>query len=149
MRPRSKVITCVVKFPGNHPLPPPYSNPGEMWGGSMPIRSDHSGLSSTPKLNFSVISIKHRFRGTCGMWNTPTWRNKPPRGCWRWQLGNIRGLTAGLGLRGNGLCAVVAEELQAEFIYELVECAKAVHLRTCGMCESWHGSLVCRTMYIM
>ena len=37
-----------------------------------------------------------------------------------------RGLTAGLGLHGDGLLCVVASKLQAEFIYEDVEGAIAV-----------------------
>ena len=93
-------------------------------------------------------------RGTCGTWSTRTWsssacgagfsrrwlgvssgicsgtwRNKPRRGCCRWWPRNVRGgfvprpaneggRTAGPGLRGGGL--------QAEFIYEHVEGAKAV-----------------------
>ena len=66
-----------------------------------------------------------------------TWRNRPCRGCCRWRPGNVRGgvvprlQTKEVGLLGPGFaavdcCAVVADELQAEFIYEHVEGAKAV-----------------------
>ena len=71
--------------------------------------------------------------GTCC-----AWCNKPRRGCCRWQPGNVRGgvvprlaneggRTAGPGLRrAVDCCAVVADKLQAEFIYGHVEGAKAV-----------------------
>ena len=36
------------------PLPPPYPRRGEIWV-VRGLSSDHSGLGSTPKLNFSVI----------------------------------------------------------------------------------------------
>ena len=64
-----------------------------------------------------------------------TWRNKQHRGCCRWCLGNVQGGVvphpAKIGLLGPGFMAVdcgavVADELQAEFIYEHVEGAKAV-----------------------
>ena len=69
--------------------------------------------------------------GTC------TWRNRPRRGCCLWRPGNVRGgvvprpANEEVGLLGPGFtavdcCAVVADELQAEFIYEHVEGAKAV-----------------------
>ena len=78
---------------------------------------------------------RHVDRGTCGTWSTRmwsssacgagfprrwpgvssgtccTWRNKPRRGCC---------------FAAVDCCAVVADELQAEFIYEHVEGAKAV-----------------------
>ena len=70
--------------------------------------------------------------GTCC-----TWRNKPRRSCCRWRPGNVQGgvvprpATKEVGLLGPGFtaedcCAVVTDELQAEFIYEHVEGAKAV-----------------------
>ena len=70
--------------------------------------------------------------GTCC-----TWRNRPHRGCCRWRPGNVRGGVVprpakkrgrllGPGFAAVDCCAVVADELQAEFIYEHVEGAKAV-----------------------
>ena len=70
--------------------------------------------------------------GTCC-----TWRNRPCRGCCQWRLGNVRVVlshalqTKEVGLLGPGFmavdcCAVVANELQAEFIYEHLEGAKVV-----------------------
>ena len=69
--------------------------------------------------------------GTCC-----TWRNRLCRGCCRW-LGKVQGgvvprvANKEVGLLGPGFvvvdcCAVVSDELQAEFIYEHVEGAKAV-----------------------
>ena len=66
-----------------------------------------------------------------------TWRNKPHRGSCRWRLGTFGVVLSytlkmkEVGLLGPGLaavdcCVVVAGELQAEFIYEHVEGAKAV-----------------------
>ena len=62
---------------------------------------------------------------------------KPRRGCCLWRPGNVRGgvvpdpaneggRSAAHGLRLGFCCVVVSDELQAEFIYEHVEGAKAV-----------------------
>ena len=101
------------------------------------------------------MCCRHRDRDTCGMWNTSTWfsstwvacfhmqwpgvssdtcctcRYKPHRGCCGWQTGNVWGSvlphTAKKEVRLLGWgCPVVADELQAEFIYEHVEGAKVV-----------------------
>ena len=135
------------------PLPPSCQRCGKIWGG-LRLASDHSGLGSMPKLKSSVIvtpacaaDMEAEVLVACG---TPergfpllvglassdtccTLHNKPHRGCCRWPPGNIQcgvvphfanegGLTAG----PVDCCAVVANELQAEFIYEHVEGAKAV-----------------------
>ena len=82
--------------------------------------------------------------GTCC-----TWHNRPCRGCCLLWPGNVRGgvvphpankggRTAGLGFAAVDCCAVVADELQAEFIYEHVEGAKAVagpRVRSVGIHE--------------
>ena len=96
------------------------------------------------------MSCRHGDRGTCGMWNTRTWSSSACghvsicRGRVFLQVLVVLGATdhakvvAGggqgtfgvvllsLGFAAVDCCAVVADELQAEFIYEHVEGAKAV-----------------------
>ena len=101
------------------------------------------------------MCCRHVDRGTCGTWSTRTWSSSACGACFRrlwpgvssgtcctWHnkpevvAGGGRGMfhalqTKEVGLLGPGFvavdcCAVVADELQAEFIYEHVEGAKAV-----------------------
>ena len=70
---------CEVKFPRNgrlRPLLPPACDLVK-FGVVRGRASDHSGLGSMPKLNFSVTvtpacAANNRGTGTCGMWNTRT-----------------------------------------------------------------------------
>ena len=161
-------LECEVKFPGNGrppPLPPPYPRRGKFWVVRGPS-SDHSGLGSMPKLNFSVIVTP-----ACAA-DTETKvlvaRGAPERGLpplvGQVSVGGGRvflqvfvvlGATnhaevvasggrgmfgvvlshalqkKKVGLLGPGFaavdcCAVVADKVQAEFIYEHVEGVKAV-----------------------
>ena len=159
---------CEVKFPGNgrpRPLPPPTRDMvkfGVVRGPS----SDHSGLGSTPKLNFSVMVTPACAADTqtevlvaCGApeRGLPALVGHVSVGGGRMflQVLVVLGATdhaevVASGGRGTfgvvlshalqreevGLlcpgfaavdcCTVVADELQAEFIYEHVEGAKAV-----------------------
>ena len=161
-------FTAQVKFPGNgrpRPLPPPTRDVVKFWVVRGPS-SDHSGLGSTPKLNFSVIVTPACAADTetevlvaCG---APE-RGLPPlvghvsvgggrvflqvlvvlgttnhtevvaggsRGTFGVVLSHALQMKE-VGLLGPGFaavdcCAVVTDDLQAEFIYEHVEGAKAV-----------------------
>ena len=166
---------CEVKFPGNGrpcPLPPPTRDLvkcGVVWG----LSSDHSGLGSTPKLNFSVIITP-----ACAAdmeTEVLVARGTPERGLpplvGHVSLGggrvflqvlvvlgatNHAEIVAGggqgtfgvvlshalqskeVGLLGPGFaavdcCAVVANELQAEFIYEHVKAVARTGVRSVGI----------------
>ena len=159
---------CEVKFPGNgrpRPLPPP-TREVVKFGVVRGPSSDHSGLGSTPKLNFSVkvtpacaADMETEVLVACGApeHGLPALVGHVSLGGGRVFLqvlvvlgatdhaevvaGGGRGTfgvvlshalqTKEVGLLGPGFtavdcCAVVADELQAEFIYEHVEGAKAV-----------------------
>ena len=111
--------------------------------------SDHSGLGSTPKLNFSVkvtpacaADTETEVLVACGL---PPLVGHVSVGGGRVFLqvlvvlgatdhaevvvprpANEGAQTAGPGLRGGGLLCGIADELQVEFIYKHVEGAKAV-----------------------
>ena len=100
------------------------------------LSSDHFGLSSMPKLNFSVTN--HAVVVAIGSWGT---------------FGVVLSHTLqmkevcllGLGFMGMECCAVIADELQAEFIYEHVEGAKVVVpplVQVCNLVVLVHGSHV-------
>ena len=142
-------------------MPPPYPRRGEIWVVRGPS-SDHSGLGSTPKLNFSVIvtpacaadtetevlvapgaperglpplvrqvSVGNgRVFVVLGATNHAEVVAGDSRGTFSVVLSHAlqtkEVILLGTGFAAVDCCAVVTDELQAEFICEHVEGAKAV-----------------------